>query len=402
MGGAALIVTAPVKGAYDGSVSEGVLGAAKGFGTGLCLGVLGGVSMTVGGAVSGLYQIGRGLINTPTSLSSSTQGKYWDDEKRVWIFYDLSKESSEVLHVSDEDYLKMLEAQIAAGVLSASAAPNSPSEMPSGTEIPSASPPNRSVADLEYYDLLGVAPTASAAEIKKAYYLKARAHHPDRNPDDPSAHETFQKIGQAYQILSDDNLRAQYDASGKGEVEQQATMDSNMLFAMIFGSEKFEPIVGELKITSQLQLAEKMSSVASATSASRENFLHSKLLAFKQKRREVQCAVNLAKKLQTFVDSNGDHKVSAMEEYIALLGIIISCMIGSLGIHGPDGSGGGGTVDLGRGLHLAGDHRPQLLRRRAQRAGHAFSDIRRPRPGIARAVLRVHDRQGGHPGSDGR
>ena len=53
---------------------------------------------------------------------------------------------------------------------------------------------------------------------------------------------TLQKVGQAYQILYDENLRAAYDRGGKSEVEKGAQMDSATLFAMIFGSEKFIPL----------------------------------------------------------------------------------------------------------------------------------------------------------------
>lgn len=48
-----------------------------------------------------------------------------------------------------------------------------------------------------------------------------------------------------FQILSDEALRANYDASGKDSVESAPKVDPSTLFAMIFGSEKFVPLVGE-------------------------------------------------------------------------------------------------------------------------------------------------------------
>jgi molecular chaperone DnaJ/curved DNA-binding protein len=64
----------------------------------------------------------------------------------------------------------------------------------------------------DLYDILGVDEDASTEDIKKAYRSLARKHHPDRNPDDPNAEETFKKIQKAYQILSDEEKRQQYDA----------------------------------------------------------------------------------------------------------------------------------------------------------------------------------------------
>jgi molecular chaperone DnaJ/curved DNA-binding protein len=64
----------------------------------------------------------------------------------------------------------------------------------------------------DLYDVLGVDEDASKDEIKKAYRELARKHHPDRNPDDPNAEETFKKIQKAYSILSDEEKRQQYDA----------------------------------------------------------------------------------------------------------------------------------------------------------------------------------------------
>jgi molecular chaperone DnaJ/curved DNA-binding protein len=64
----------------------------------------------------------------------------------------------------------------------------------------------------DLYDILGVDDDASKEEIKKAYRTLARKHHPDRNPDDPNAEETFKEIQKAYSILSDEEKRQQYDA----------------------------------------------------------------------------------------------------------------------------------------------------------------------------------------------
>lgn len=50
------------------------------------------------------------------------------------------------------------------------------------------------VVDTTYYDVLGIKPDATEVEIKKAYRKMAILHHPDKNPDDPQAHEKFQAV----------------------------------------------------------------------------------------------------------------------------------------------------------------------------------------------------------------
>jgi curved DNA-binding protein len=66
----------------------------------------------------------------------------------------------------------------------------------------------------DYYQTLGVARDASAADIKNAYRKLAMQYHPDRNPGDKKAEERFKEINEAYQVLSDPNKRERYDQLG--------------------------------------------------------------------------------------------------------------------------------------------------------------------------------------------
>ena len=65
-----------------------------------------------------------------------------------------------------------------------------------------------------YYDILGVDKSASQDDIKKAYLKLAKKYHPDLNPNDPTAGDKLKEVNEAYEVLSDQTKRSNYDNFG--------------------------------------------------------------------------------------------------------------------------------------------------------------------------------------------
>ena len=113
--------------------------------------------------------------------------------------------------------------------------------------------PTAAPMETELYEALGVVPDSSPGQIKKAYYKLAMTHHPDKGGDT----DKFQKIGDAYQVLSDVTSRKKYDEKGMAGLEKQNMMDPGVVFMMMFGDSQFEHLVGDLAIVQQQRLADK-------------------------------------------------------------------------------------------------------------------------------------------------
>ena len=106
----------------------------------------------------------------------------------------------------------------------------------------------------DFYEILGVSKSASADEIKKAYRKVAMQFHPDRNPGDKPSEEKFKEAAEAYEILSDQDKRAQYDRFGHSAFGQgrgggggfggMNTEDIFSQFGDVFGDDMFGNFFG--------------------------------------------------------------------------------------------------------------------------------------------------------------
>lgn len=249
VGGVGTMLAAPIIGAKEYGAS--------GFAQGLLSGLVGGIALPLIGVATGVKDLCEGVAATPAFVEATSSGKEWDEGEGKWIVYDLQGEAK-ILDVDPAELFKEERRRLKAVTKEA--------------EVKTKEVKNR-----EYYELLGVEPNATDSEIKKAYYKLALKLHPDKNRGDDSAALKFQQVGQAYQVLSNPTLRAQYDRQGAVD-DDVNFVDSSTFFAMFFGSEQFADLVGQLKLATYTQ----------------HDDVPSEELAYRQRQREVKCALHLA------------------------------------------------------------------------------------------------------------
>jgi len=172
----------------------------------------------------------RGVAAVPGSVGRG--GKRWDGDGGRWVVENLGVEEcpgddGDILGKYEEDAEKDAKVKDA------------------------------KVKDTKLYDVLGVSTTADDSTLKKNYYKKARLCHPDKHTGS-LAKAQFQEISEAYQVLSDADLRSRYDADGADGLSADRTagnddhgsgkVDGGLLFACLFGSMQFGDFVGVTRL----------------------------------------------------------------------------------------------------------------------------------------------------------
>ena len=190
--GVAAFVALPV----HGFRTEGIKGGAKGLLAGTaCL-----AGLSVGGVYTGVRQVIRGVANTPEYVRESLNNEsVWDPLKREWSRPCLKAMRDSIPNTDDDLYAAARRA-VREEVRQATDAPPEQSA--------------ESKDEVNFYTLLGIPKDADNAAIKRAYVTKALVCHPDKNPGNPQATALFQKVNQAYAVLSNPATRLEYDLSG--------------------------------------------------------------------------------------------------------------------------------------------------------------------------------------------
>ena len=254
---------------------------------GLLLGGIAGTISTIAGISAALFQLTCGIWNTIGAVKAKSLGMRWDPRTRKWDHYYLEREVADLELATN------------------------------------ASTGSQNVRDTSYYDLLGVSSTASGKDIKRAYYKKAKDVHPDKNPEDPeAAAAAFLKLHTAYQTLSDDRKRADYDTWGisdSGDGRDGIPFDPSIFFAVMFDFQNVETYIGELTISTFIDGLVKLGQMSENKNLTPDIWeqIWPNDTDLRSRKRQVEIAQNLLSRIREFTDGEKtaeEFRQSAKEE----------------------------------------------------------------------------------------
>ena len=274
-----------------------LVGGTVGLVGGAVVGAIGAVALAVGGAIQGVTQVVRGAAATPEAIIAPSQGKWWSDANGTWVLTKLDEEYQKMLDIPEDDD----------DILGAAIKDAKDATKPAGAATAT------NVVDTAYYDALEISPDAEPSKIKRQYYLLARKYHPDKvGKDDKEAADKFKDIAEAYQVLSDPELRSKYDVEGKDGLSADRTgvadgpnqPDPALLFAFLFGSDKFGDYIGRLSMATSAFVAD----------SPKIGLAEAKTL---QQRRVTRLAIKLAERLNSWVEEDYDGAKATWESAAA-------------------------------------------------------------------------------------
>ncbi len=279
-----------------GSIKEGGIGFLKGS----VVGLISSVVFLIGGIGLSSSQFIRGIFETKDYiLEGIINNKTWEEDDRIWIHYDIKQEEQELISINEENLLKTN---------------NQENDNLINNFIN-----EESVKDTYYYDALNVHPNSTYSEIRKSYYRLSLQCHPDKQTEENKINSSkqFNLISQAYSILSNPELRKKYDNQGITNQDKNIdrVIDSNFIFSVIFGNEKFLNLVGQLN----LELISNLDKNATP-----------EYVKIKQKKRELTLSLHLINIISNF---NQDNQQDFIDEITKLKQELIQNMAGTFLLH---------------------------------------------------------------------